>query len=78
MWISFLLTACSGSTPSPWSVEYVESTVASGDLAGLVNLMSDVMGLCDNTSTPAPSPWNTNDASSCETLAQRESDVLAR
>ena len=78
MWTAFLLTACSGSTPSPWSVEYVESTVASGDLAGLVNLTNDVMGPCDNTSAPAPSPRNTDDASRCETLTQTESNVLAR
>ena len=62
--------------PSPWSVEYVESTVASGDLAGLVTLMNDVMGPCDTAVTPSESPWNTQDADACEGLPQTESNVL--
>lgn len=62
--------------PSPWSVEYVESTVASGDLAGLVNLMNDVMGPCDAAVTPTDSPWTADDAGGCEGLTQTESNVL--
>ena len=62
--------------PSPWSVEYVESTVAGGDLAGLVTLMNDVMGPCDTAVTPSESPWNTQDADACEGLPQTESNVL--
>jgi hypothetical protein len=62
--------------PSPWSVSDVESTVADGDVAGLVALMREVMGPCDSTATPSEMPWPTDDADGCEPLEQTESNAL--
>jgi hypothetical protein len=62
--------------PSPWTVAEVEETIGSGDLAGLVTLMGDVMGPCDSTSAPSTDPWPTDDATTCEPFEQTESNVL--
>jgi hypothetical protein len=62
--------------PSPWTTAEVESTVASGDLAGLITLMNDVMGSCDTSIAPAEELWASDDASGCEDLDQTESNVL--
>jgi len=62
--------------PSPWSVSEIEVIVEGGDVAGLVGLLGDVMGPCDSTATPTSTPWAAEDASSCDPLAQTESNVL--
>ena len=62
--------------PAPWSVEQVESTVADGDLIGLMSLMNDVMGPCDNVIDTVSSPWPEDKSDSCESLEQTESNTL--
>jgi hypothetical protein len=59
--------------PATWSVQEVEETVASGDLAGLVTLMGEALGPCDTTVEVA-SPWD--DGGSCDAYTQTEGNTL--
>jgi hypothetical protein len=59
--------------PATWTVEQVEETVATGDLAGLLSLMGEAIGPCDNTATPQ-TPWD--GTASCDAYPQTEGNVL--
>ena len=62
--------------PSLWSVAEIEETVLGADLGGLLALMGDVMGPCDEVIESSESPWVPDSADGCVDLEQTESNTL--